>query len=90
MRPEWGDECMTDAQNAERTTKYLANLEQAGQDWEASAKADRIAYLEELGTELAEGLPVPMEGLTVSDLRFLCRQAGYALEEAEEDAVDWA
>lgn len=88
MRPHWGDECMTDAEDVERTKLYLANLEQAGRDWEAAAKADRIAYLEQLGAELANDMPVPVDGLSVSDLRFLCRQAGYALEEAEGE-VDW-
>lgn len=65
MRPYWGDECMTDAEDIERTARYLANLEQAGVDWEAGMAADAFQYEQDC---ITEGLPLPVRRAIVEEM----------------------
>jgi hypothetical protein len=64
-RAHWGDMCMTDTENTALTDRYLANLAQAGVDWEAGMAADAFQYEQDC---IAEGLPLPVREAMVEEM----------------------
>jgi len=61
-RPHWGDECMTDEQDEQRTAAYLRQVDQANADWIEWSKIAPIEWA------IEEGLPTPVVQAIAAEL----------------------